>query len=180
MERVSSGNRIDAAKDYAAGLAIATRMVAKVRGLNQAVHNANDGISLAQTAEGAMGEISNIVVRMRELAVQSANGSSAASDQSAIDAALVAQIGDMTSRTEFKGTTPIDAARMITILTGAESGETVNIALVAIPKPDCNARTGKPEPAERAQPAALGSASRVAPDEKDIPIAFGASRAIGM
>jgi flagellin len=135
MERLSSGKRINAAKDDAAGLAIATRMDAKVRGLNQAVRNANDGISLAQTAEGAMGEISNILVRMRELAVQSANGTSAASDRTAIDAeadALVAQIGDITSRTDFNGTTLIDAAKTISIQTGVESGETVDIALVAM------------------------------------------------
>jgi flagellin len=135
MERLSSGKRINAAKDDAAGLAIATRMDAKVRGLNQAVRNANDGISLAQTAEGAMGEISNILVRMRELAVQSANGTAAASDRTAIDAeadALVAQIGDITARTDFNGTVLIDAAKTISIQTGVESGETVDIALVAM------------------------------------------------
>ena len=135
MERLSSGKRINAAKDDAAGLAISTRMEAKVRGLNQAVRNANDGISLAQTAEGAMGEISNILVRMRELAVQSANGTAAASDRTAIDAeadALVAQIGDITSRTDFNGTVLIDAAKTISIQTGVESGETVDIALVAM------------------------------------------------
>lgn len=135
MERLSSGKRINAAKDDAAGLAISTRMDAKVRGLNQAVRNANDGISLAQTAEGAMGEISNILVRMRELAVQSANGTAAASDRAAIDAeadALVAQIGDITSRTDFNGTVLIDAAKTISIQTGVESGETVDIDLVAM------------------------------------------------
>jgi flagellin len=135
MERLSSGKRINSAKDDAAGLAIATRMDAKVRGLNQAVRNANDGISLAQTAEGAMGEISNILVRMRELAVQSSNGTAAASDRTAIDAeadALVAQIGDITSRTDFNGTVLIDAAKTISIQTGVESGETVDIALVAM------------------------------------------------
>ncbi|MBA4306128.1 MAG: flagellin FliC [Sphingopyxis sp.] len=135
MERLSSGKRINAAKDDAAGLAISTRMEAKVRGLNQAVRNANDGISLAQTAEGAMGEISNILLRMRELAVQSANGTAAASDRTAIDAeadALVAQIGDITSRTDFNGTVLIDAAKTISIQTGVESGETVDIDLVAM------------------------------------------------
>lgn len=135
MERLSSGKRINAAKDDAAGLAISTRMEAKVRGLNQAVRNANDGISLAQTAEGAMGEISNILVRMRELAVQSANGTAAASDRTAIDAeadALVSQIGDITARTDFNGTVLIDAAKTISIQTGVESGETVDIALVAM------------------------------------------------
>lgn len=135
MERLSSGKRINAAKDDAAGLAIATRMDARVRGLNQAVRNANDGISLAQTAEGAMGEISNILIRIRELAVQSANGTSAASDRTAIKAesdALIAQIGDITGRTEFNGTSLLSAASTIKIQTGIESAETVDIALVAM------------------------------------------------
>jgi flagellin len=90
MERLSSGKRINSAKDDAAGLAIATRMDAKVRGLNQAIRNANDGISLAQTAEGAMGEISNILVRMRELSVQAANGTTATSDRAAIQTEVTA------------------------------------------------------------------------------------------
>lgn len=135
MERLSSGKRINGAKDDAAGLAISTRMDAKVRGLNQAIRNANDGISLAQTAEGAMSEISNILIRMRELAVQSANGTAAASDRTALAAeatALTAQIGDITSRTDFNGTVLIDAAKTINIQTGVESGETVDIALVAM------------------------------------------------
>jgi flagellin len=135
MERLSSGKRINAAKDDAAGLAIATRMDAKVRGLNQAVRNANDGISLAQTAEGAMGEISNILVRMRELAVQSSSGTAAASDRTAINAeatALVAQIGDIATRTDFNGASLIDAAKTISIQTGVDSGETVDIDLVAM------------------------------------------------
>lgn len=135
MERLSSGKRINSAKDDAAGLAISTRMDAKVRGLNQAVRNANDGISLAQTAEGAMSEISNILVRMRELAVQSANGTAVQSDRDAIKAesdALVAQIGDIAGRTDFNGTTLIDSAKTISIQTGVESGETVDIDLVAM------------------------------------------------
>src|SRR3546814_17793994 len=74
MERLSSGKRINSAKDDAAGLAIATRMDANVRGLNQAVRNANDGISLEQTAEGARGNSSNIQVRMRALGAQASNG----------------------------------------------------------------------------------------------------------
>src|SRR3546814_875301 len=107
MERLSSGKRINSAKDDAAGLAIATRMDANVRGLNQAVRNANDGISLAQTAEGAMGNISNILVRMRELAVQAANGTLGDDDRAAIQTevtALVEQIDDIAERTTFNGT----------------------------------------------------------------------------
>ena len=80
MERLSSGLRINSAKDDAAGLAISDRMTAQIRGLNQAVRNANDGISMAQTGEGALNEMTNILQRVRELAVQGANGTNTASE----------------------------------------------------------------------------------------------------
>jgi len=151
MERLSSGKRINSAKDDAAGLAIATRMDANVRGLNQAVRNANDGISLAQTAEGAMGNISNILVRMRELAVQASNGTLGEDDRGAIQTevnALVAQIDDIATRTTFNGTgllngttdfnsdgdadaatQPYDRGVTISIQTGLDSGQTVDISI---------------------------------------------------
>lgn len=84
LERLSSGLRINSAKDDAAGLAISNRFEAQIRGLNQATRNANDGISLAQTAEGALGETGNILQRVRELAVQSANASNSSSDRQAL------------------------------------------------------------------------------------------------
>ena len=74
MERLSTGKRINSAKDDAAGLAISANMTAQVKGMNQAIRNSNDGIALAQTAEGSLGEINNMLQRMRELAVQSASG----------------------------------------------------------------------------------------------------------
>jgi flagellin len=133
MTRLSSGKRINNAKDDAAGLAIATRMNANVRGLTQAIRNANDGISLAQTAEGALSETSNILVRMRELAVQSANGTMATSDRTALQTevtALIAQIGDIATRTDFNGTQLLNsAATSINIQTGVASGQTVAIAI---------------------------------------------------
>ena len=86
MERLSSGLRINSAKDDAAGLAISDRMTSQIRGLNQAARNANDGISLAQTAEGAMQESTNILQRMRELAVQAANATNSAADRAALQA----------------------------------------------------------------------------------------------
>ena len=86
MERLSSGLRINSAGDDAAGLAIASRMEAQVRGLQMAIKNANDGISLTQVAEGAMDEISNILHRMRELAIQSANDSNSAEERSFLQA----------------------------------------------------------------------------------------------
>ena len=132
MERLSSGKRINSAKDDAAGLAIATRMDATVRGLNQAVRNANDGITLSQTAEGAMGGISNILVRMRELAVQSASGTNGTTDRTAIQTevtALLSQIGDIATRTTFNGTNLLSGGASIDIQTGTASGQTVNIAI---------------------------------------------------
>ena len=132
IERLSSGRRINGAKDDAAGLSISTRMDAKVRGLNQAVRNSNDGISLAQTAEGAAGEISNILVRMRELAVQSANGTSTTEDRAAIQLevdALIAQVDDIATRTDFNGQSLLDGTADIDIQTGVDSGEVVNITI---------------------------------------------------
>ena len=131
MNRLSSGKRINSAKDDAAGLAIATRMDARVRGFSQAIRNANDGISLAQTAEGAMAETSNILVRMRELAVQSANGTASATDRTALQAEvtqLISQIGDIATRTEFNGTALLTGAT-VNIQTGLATGQTVGITI---------------------------------------------------
>jgi len=133
MARLSSGKRINGGKDDAAGLAIATRMDANVRGFTQAIRNSNDGISLAQTAEGALSETSNILVRMRELAVQSANGTLATSDRAAVQTEvtqLVSQIGDIAARTNFNGTSLLNSATTnIKIQTGVATGQTVDIAI---------------------------------------------------
>ncbi len=110
-------------------------MDAKARGLNQAIRNSNDGISLAQTAEGAMGEISNILVRLRELSVQSANGTMASSDRTAIQTevtALLNQVNDIAGRTDFNGTNLLNAAGTFDIQTGVDSGQTVSIAFVSM------------------------------------------------
>ena len=106
MQRLSSGLRINSAKDDAAGLAISDRMTAQIRGLNQAARNANDGISLAQTAEGALQESTNILQRMRELAVQSANDTNSASDRSSLNdevGQLKAELDRIAQTTEFNG-----------------------------------------------------------------------------
>ncbi|MFO7578362.1 MAG: flagellin [Pelovirga sp.] len=111
MQRLSSGLRINSAKDDAAGLAISDRMTSQIRGLNQAVRNANDGISLTQTAEGAMGEISNILQRIRELAVQSANDSNSTSDRASLQEEviqLIQEIDRIALTTEFNGTKVLD------------------------------------------------------------------------
>src|SRR4029077_7825566 len=85
MQRLSSGLRVNSAKDDAAGLAISERMSAQVRGMNVAVRNANDGISLAQTAEGALGKVGDSLQRMRELTVQARNGTNSGSDKDSLD-----------------------------------------------------------------------------------------------
>ena len=106
MQQLSTGKRINSAQDDAAGLAISNKMTAQIRGLNQAVRNANDGISMLQTAEGATGEITNMLQRMRELAVQAANGTYESSDRSALNnevTALSAEITRISDNTEWNG-----------------------------------------------------------------------------
>ena len=133
MEKLSSGKRINSAKDDAAGLAISTKMTAQIRGLNAAARNANDGISLAQTAEGALGQISNIVQRIRELAVQSANGTVTNADRLGLDnesRALIDQIDTIATTTNFNGVSLLNAAASVTIQTGINASDTVAIALI--------------------------------------------------
>ena len=132
MERLSSGKRINSAKDDAAGLAIATRMDASARGLTQAIRNANDGISLAQTADSAAGSIADILVRMRDLAMQASTGTLGDDDRTAIQTevtALIAQIDDVATRTTFNGTPLLDGTANLDIQTGLNDGEVVNITI---------------------------------------------------
>eukprot|EP01030_Chromulinospumella_sphaerica_P020412 gene20412-20325_t len=106
MQRLSSGLRINSAKDDAAGLAISDRMTSQIRGLTQAARNSNDAISLTQTAEGALGSISSNLQRIRELAVQSANGTNSASDREAIQnevTQLTSEINRVATTTQFNG-----------------------------------------------------------------------------
>jgi flagellin len=113
MQRLSSGLRINSAKDDAAGLAISERMTSQIRGSNQAARNANDGISLAQTAEGDMAQIGSNLQRMRELAVQSANGTNSASDRAALDGevqALSAEIDRTAQNSSFNGNKLLDGS----------------------------------------------------------------------
>ncbi|MBA3054742.1 MAG: flagellin FliC [Sphingomonadales bacterium] len=139
MERLSTGKRINSAKDDAAGLAIATSMTSQVRGMTQAIRNANDGISLAQTAEGALGEVTNMLQRIRELAVQGASGTFQTSDRAAMQSEvtnLTQQIGDVLGNTTFNGitlfSTTAGADVSNDIQTGAEAGETVTLTSTAI------------------------------------------------
>ncbi len=134
MERLSTGKRINSAGDDAAGLAIANSMTSQIRGMSQGVRNANDGISLAQTAEGALQEVSNMFQRMRELKVQYENGTYSTDDQANINSemdALAAQIGSVLANTEFNGTALFTGASAsnITIQAGANASDTVTIAV---------------------------------------------------
>ena len=133
MQRLSSGLRINSAKDDAAGLAISDRMTTQIRGLNQAARNANDGISLSQTAEGALGEITNNLQRIRELAVQSANSTNSASDRAALDAEVqqrLAEIDRVATQTTFNGQKILDGTfGNATFQVGANVGDTISVNL---------------------------------------------------
>ncbi|WP_439545091.1 flagellin N-terminal helical domain-containing protein [Sandarakinorhabdus sp.] len=133
MQRLSTGMRINSAKDDAAGLAISQKMTADVRGLAVAMRNANDGISMAQTAESAMGEVTNMLQRMRELSVQSANGTLTGTDRTALQAEvkqLVGEIDNIGARTNFNGLSLLDgSARSVKLQTGSRAGETVSFSL---------------------------------------------------
>jgi len=135
LQRLSSGLRINSAKDDAAGLAISERMTAQINGLNQAARNANDGVSLAQTAEGALAEVTNNLQRIRELAVQSANASNSASDRTALDAevqTLISEIGRVAADTTFNGVQLLDTAATLSFQIGANSGDTVDVDTVDV------------------------------------------------
>ncbi len=135
IQRLSSGLRINSAKDDAAGLAISERFTTQIRGMNQAARNANDGISLAQTAEGALGEISNNLQRIRELAVQSRNATNSSSDRMALDAEvqlLKAEIQRVAEETNFNGTPLLNGSFMNQAFqVGADQGQVINIAQIA-------------------------------------------------
>lgn len=131
LQRLSSGLRINSAKDDAAGLAIAERMTTQIRGLNQAIRNANDGISLAQTAEGAMQEVTNNLQRIRELAVQAANASNSDGDRAALQAEVaqrLAEIDRVATQTEFNGLKLLDGSfTSQSFQVGANSGQSITV-----------------------------------------------------
>jgi flagellin len=133
LQRLSSGLRINSAKDDAAGLAISDRFTTQIRGLNQAVRNANDGISLAQTSESALAEVSNNLQRIRELAVQSANATNSASDRAALDQEVqqrVAEIDRIASQSSFNGRKVLDGTfGNAAFQVGANVGETITVNL---------------------------------------------------
>lgn len=135
IERLSSGLRINSAKDDAAGQAIANRFSANIRGLTQASRNANDGISISQTAEGSLNEINNNLQRIRELAVQAQNGTNSASDVDSIQQEVnqrLEEINRVATQTQFNGIKVLAAtntATTISIQVGANDGETIDIKI---------------------------------------------------
>jgi len=135
LERLSTGLRINSAKDDAAGLAISERFSAQIKGLNQGVRNANDGISLSQTAEGALGEVTNNLQRIRELAVQASNATNTATDRAALQnevSALVAEIDRVATQTAFNGTKLLNGGFTGAVFQiGANAGDSITIDSIA-------------------------------------------------
>ena len=129
LQRLSSGLRINSAKDDAAGLAISDRFTTQIRGLNQAVRNASDGISLAQTTESALGELTNNLQRIREIAVQAANASNSASDRAALDQEVqqrLAEVQRIATQTAFNGQKVLNGTfGNAAFQVGANVGETI-------------------------------------------------------
>ena len=136
MERLSTGKRINSAKDDAAGLAIATSMTSQVRGMNQGIRNANDGISMAQTAEGALSEVTNMLQRQRELTVQASNNTYSADDLANLASEMTAlntQITSVLANSEFNGQKLFDAsagtAGVVSVQAGANEADAIDIDL---------------------------------------------------
>jgi flagellin len=134
LQRLSSGLRINSAKDDAAGLAISERMTTQIRGLNQATRNANDGVSLAQVAEGALAGIGDALQRIRELAVQSANATNSASDRTALDVEskqLIAEVERVADSTNFNGVNLIDGSfTSQQFQVGADVNQTISVTSI--------------------------------------------------
>jgi flagellin len=150
MERLSTGIRINSAKDDAAGLAISSKMTSQINGLNQAVRNANDAISMIQVAEGAMKGITDMMQRMRELAVQSISDSNTASDRTALDAEfeqLKGEVLRISNHTQWNGTALLDGsigtAGAVTFQIGANAGQTVQVTFADMGTADNDVTLGK-------------------------------------
>ncbi|MCB1956248.1 MAG: flagellin FliC [Rhodocyclaceae bacterium] len=145
LQRLSSGLRVNSAKDDAAGLAIATRMTAQSRGMTVAIRNANDAISLTQTAEGALGQVKEHLLRMRDIAVQSTNATNSSSDRAALQSEfnqLQQEIDRIGSQTTFNGLKILGAdATAQSFQIGANAGETVSVTTTAISASSVSAAT---------------------------------------
>ena len=135
MEQLSTGKRINNAADDAAGLAIGNKMTSQIRGLNQAVRNANDAISMVQTAEGSLEQVTNMLQRMRELAVQASNGTYSSTDLTSLDteySALESEITRITSKTTWNGTQVVGAAATTSFQVGNATGDQVSVSFINV------------------------------------------------
>jgi flagellin len=168
FNRLSSGLRINSAKDDAAGLAISDRMTSQIQGLSQAMRNANDGISLVQTADGALSGSTDVLQRMRELAVQSANGIYNQADRAAMSkefSQLQSQLNQTAEQTTFNGQQVLDGSLSATFQVGVNSGETIDVSLAGADMTDLGVESLSISSAEGAQDAlaaidtAIGSVS---------------------
>jgi flagellin len=169
MQRLSSGLRVNSAKDDAAGLAIAERMNSQIRGNSVAIRNANDAISLSQTAEGAIGKVGDMLQRMRELAVQSANATNGTADRTNLQAEFTQLSEEITrtiTSTRFKGSTILNTAGTQTYQVGADSGDTIDVATV-----DMSAVTGMAAALAGSVAGADGTAARTAMTDIDSALA---------
>ncbi|MEM1440237.1 MAG: flagellin [Pseudomonadota bacterium] len=173
LQRLSTGLRINSAKDDAAGLAISERFTTQIRGLNQAVRNASDGISLAQTAESALGELTNNLQRIRELGVQSANATNSASDRAALDEEVqqrLAEVERIASQTSFNGLKVLDGTfGNAAFQVGANVGEKINVSLTT------GVRTSQIGQIASATGANAVSAAAIGPGQVSIAVGNGAA-----
>ena len=146
MERLSTGKRINSAKDDAAGLAIASRMTSQVRSMAVAIRNANDGISMAQTAEGALNEVTNMLQRMKELATQAASGTLSDDDRSTLQAEmtqLIAEVSNISNTTNFNGVSLLNGKTGdVTLQTGINAGETISMSMLNTSSEKLGLKTG--------------------------------------
>jgi len=146
MERLSTGKRINSAKDDAAGLAIASRMTSQVRSMAVAIRNANDGISMAQTAEGALNEVTNMLQRMKELATQAASGTLSDDDRSTLQAEmtqLIAEVSNISNTTNFNGVSLLNGKTGdVTLQTGINAGETISMSMLNTSAEKLGLKTG--------------------------------------
>lgn len=171
MERLSSGKRINTAADDAAGLAIASRMTSQVKGLSMAIRNANDGISLAQTAEGAMEEVASMLQRMRELAVQASNSINNDSDRASLDdevQQLKAEIERVASTTKFNNKSILDGTFSSAIQIGDQVGQSMNIGIQSINIANIGETTTGPAEAATRAALSVGGVSTTATDYQGI------------
>ncbi len=179
MQRLSTGSRINSGKDDAAGIAIASSMTAAIRGMNQGVRNANDGMAMAQTADGALNEVTNMLQRIRELSVQSASGTYSNSDRTNLQtevAGLSTQINNILSNTQFNKVNLFDGTAgtggVITIQAGATAADTVSMSFGAI---DLSAATGLDISTATAASAALGTLDTALTTVNTVRATFGAA-----